>query len=78
MAGFFKEFPQCGTQRVFAFLIFALCQRPGTQVLFCPKRTAWMDKQYFQFVALSSIQQDTCACFGHGDYRIDIGITSDG
>jgi len=67
VAGFFKEFPQRRTQRFFAFLIFALCQGPGSQIFSCPKWPARMDKQYFQFVASPSIQEDPCACFRHGD-----------
>src|SRR5205085_1646838 len=68
------------SKRVFAFVVLALWNRPGAEVLLRPERAARMNQQHAHSAIDTLPDQNTGAAFGHGLScpHNDIGKTGHG
>src|SRR5262249_26025637 len=64
-SGFLGQLARCHRGRILALGIFALRDRPGSQVLLRPERSARVDEEELEAGAAPPIHQDAGAALGH-------------
>src|SRR5262249_54636986 len=65
-AGLLLELALGDRERLFAFGVLALRDRPGPEVLLSPEWAAWMDEQELEATVASPVHQDAGASLRHG------------